>query len=147
MRKYIVETYDGEWQVTTSTPLGDLLHPSRRVKDGLVTLVGKVYALDPRKMRRMPYRPKRFLWLVTEYAQVQLWKEDEPEPVDLFDHNPRNDDRSGAKIATLARSERLRRLVEPKMNIMMMLLLLSIVGNIILGAGLFYLQRGGDLGI
>lgn len=141
MRKYIVETEDGKWRVRTSTPFLDLIHRSH-VKNGTVTLDGKVYTLDPRKMRRLPYRPKRFLWLVVDEAQVQLWKEDDPEPVDLFGHEPRKDDRTATKIGTLARAERLARVLSPKMNMMTILLLFSVIGNVFLALSIFYLQGG-----
>ncbi len=91
----------------------------------------------------MAYRPKRYLWLVKEYAQVQLWKEDDPTPVDLLGHNPPTDDITATKFGVLARSERLKRLVEPKFNLMTLLLLLSIAGNILLAMTIFYQQRGG----
>ncbi len=143
MDKYIVETTDGEWKVWTSTPFKTLMNRSLRVKNGTVTLGGGVYNLNPRRMRRMAYRPKRYLGLVKEWARVQLWTEDNPKPVDLLDHNPPTDDITATKFGILARSERLRRLVSPKLDMLTLLLLLSIAGNLLLGITLFYLQRGG----
>jgi len=138
MRLYIVESLDGEWSIWRSTPLKERLHRVPRVKQGTITLDGKVYVVDPRRFRKLAYKPKRFLWLAKEFMDVQLWKENDPEPRDLFSVTTRDDDITGSVMATLSRSKRLDKLIAPQTDIMSMLLVLSIIGNIALAVVIYY---------
>lgn len=135
MRKYIVETPDGEW----------LFPKPKNLKNGKVTLDKKDYALDPKKMRRYTVRPARYLWLIKREIQVQLWKENVPDPVPLFDHHEPPDGLTGEIMAMASREHRIREVLGSGTDLILILLLLSVVGNIILGVGLFYLQQNGGI--
>lgn len=141
MRKYIIETSDGDWAIWTATPWREATRRAPRVKQGTITLGDCTYDIDAKKMRRLAYKPWRFLKLITEYMQVQVWLENNPTPVELFSHElygleGRDDDRTGRKFAELSRSERLKRLVNPGTDWMTLLLLISVIGNVALGGAI-----------
>jgi len=130
MRRYIVETKDGDWNITNATPLSERMRRAPSVSNGLIHLDGKVYVVDPTKFRRIPYKPRRYLGFVTEYMQVQMWKENDPEPVPFLAENSGAPNISGDVIAQYAKSEHLRRLVQPETNWLFFALILSIVVNL-----------------
>lgn len=140
-RLYIVETHDGEWKIWRSTPMRVFLRLAPKVKKGTVTMGGAIYVLDPSRFRRIPFRPKRSLKLVTDYHLVQIWKENDPEAQELFKTHSRNDDITGETLAQLSRSERLRRLVQPETDIMTLLLGMGLVFSIIANIVLAYNAR------
>lgn len=111
--KYIVESADGRWRAKRVTPGKERRHKDLRPKDGKIKLGDFVYTLNPARMRRERYR-KGFRH---EEAYIQLWEENNPEPMDLFagylDRSKETKDRTGEIITILSRSERLKRLVQP----------------------------------
>lgn len=143
MREYVVEQGDGEQLMWVTTRWRELIRAVPRVRDGTITLDGRVYVVDPRRFRRR--YDWRTLHLGKREVQVQFWKENDPEPVPFFDDDPDKDrgDFTGTVIATLGRSERLRRLVMPETNWLLILLLMSIVGNIALAIVIYNATRGG----
>ncbi len=138
MRKYIVETKDAKWIFATRREI-------RRIDKGMITIRGKAYTIDPTEMRWYPVRPWRYLGLIKQEIQVQVYREDNPEPVPRFDHKPREDGLTGEIVAIAAREHRIREVLSSGMDMMTILLILSIMGNIILGVGLFYLQQNGGV--
>src|SRR5437870_5786475 len=84
MRYYIIEKQDGEWNIVVSTPFKEATRRVPRVRDGTIIIDNKMYTIDPSRFRRLAYRPKRFLWLAKEYAQVGLWRDNDPEQLDFF---------------------------------------------------------------
>lgn len=139
MRRYIVETTDGEWMIIRSTPLREALHRAPKVEAGMVEIQGKFYAIDPKRFRRIPYRPRRFLGLSTEYIYIQLWRENNPEPVDFFHSSTPSI--TGERIAEFARAGRIRQVLAKKTDIMAILLLFSIIGNFLLAFLIYNLTQ------
>src|SRR5437879_1923694 len=138
MRQYIIEKADGDWNIFTSTPLKEAMKRIPKVRNGHIELGGKTYVVDPHRFRRIAYRPKRFLKMVTEYCYVQIWKDNDPEPVDLFSLEGTSPYISGDIMSQLSRSERLRHLVSPQTDWIYIALLLLIVSNVAM-AGMLYL--------
>jgi len=143
MKKYIIEKADGKWNVITSTPFKEALGLVPRVRKGFITVDGMSYAVDPKRFRRLPYRPKRFLKLVTEEAQVQLWKENDPEPIDLFLASENNsENRTAALIAQAMNQTWIEKALSRRgMDWTTMLLLMSIVANIALAGAVWVIGR------
>lgn len=146
VRLYIVETSDGDWNITRSTPLRELLHIVPRVKPpGTITLGKSVYVVDSHKFRRIPYKPKRYLGMVTNYNQVQLWKENDPDAKDLFDVKERDDDITGEVLAQVAKSMKVKRYLQAEQNWMVLLLIMSVLANIAMAVGFIMLANGGTV--
>jgi hypothetical protein len=74
------------------------------------------------------------------WAQVQIWKENNPDPVDFFDAPSREDDMTGDIMAQLSRSKRLSRLIQPEMDwkTIIMAFLIGLLG----GALVVFVYRG-----
>ena len=146
MRRYIVINKDRNASAKTSTPLRESLRMCPRVDNGRITIGGKVYVVDPNLFIRMPYRPKRFLKLVTEYVDIAFWIEDNPEPLDMlayFDEAEREDDITGEVMAVAARAKKIRSILQPETNWLVILLVLSIIGNMALAGVIYSVTRNG----
>lgn len=141
-RLYIVETHDGKWFVWRSTPFREGTGRAPKVHNGMVKLGSAMYAVDPHRFRHIPIRRLRSGWLARSYIDVQLWRENEPEPVDFFDAKVRTDDLAGDIMADLSRSTRLKRLVASQVDMTSILLVLSILGNIILAVMIYFVATG-----
>lgn len=142
-RLYIVESVDGEWSITRSTPMREFLHIVPRVKDpGVITLGRFVYVVDPHRFRRIPYKPKRWLKLATDYHQVQLWRQGDPEPKDLFDAPKRPDDITGGVMAQVAKMKKIKELTFPGTDWKDIVVILCLVVIAVLGIAIFTLVSG-----
>jgi len=115
MDVYIVETQDGEWKEIVSTPFRRLMKRVPRVQMGMIKLYGFPYVSDPKRMRRERYRKARTLYMREYEMRIQLWRENEPDPVDFFDAHstPGSIGVTGETIKLYSKSEHLRRLVQP----------------------------------
>ena len=112
--KYFIEQDTGRTLVKRVTPRQEKRNKNLQPKGGKITLWEFEYTLNPLRMRRERYR----FHLRWEESRMQYWRENDPEPIDLFvglkDPNKKTTDITGDIIKTLSRSERLKRLVQPK---------------------------------
>jgi len=129
MRVYIVEYPDGEWVERTSTPWKEFTHRAPKVKDGMVTLDGLPYVIDPRLMRRETYRNWRSLKLIPHEMTLCLWQWNNPAPIPFF-NEPLPNGIAGETIATYAASQHLKRLVQPDMNWYAIIAIVAVLGLI-----------------
>lgn len=97
---------------------------------GLLTLAKKKYAVDPKKFRKWHIR-NRF-GNIKKTVYVQIWREDEPVPVDFFDSEKKvGDDITGTMLQRLSRIKRLDLITpETQLDWQTMLLIISVIGNL-----------------
>lgn len=132
---YIIETQDGEWKETISTPWRRLIKRVPKVIDGMITIYGRPYVIDPKKMRRERYRMARTLFLREYEMRIQLWRENEPDPVEFFDARttPGSIGVTGETIKLYSKSEHLRRLVQPEKD-WILIVVLAVLASVAAGA-------------
>lgn len=103
---WIVETRAGKWQYKITKgkkgPMPD--------NDGFLNLGGKKYAVDPRKFRDWTIR-QGFLIKRKKYFRVQIWKENDPEPINFL-HVQTPDPRfTSEMISTAMRAKKIREVI------------------------------------
>jgi len=130
MKCWVIVTPDGEkltWWETWQARL------SRRFpkvnKDGMIWLDGKPYVPDPNRYVREYYHPRKYLGLVRKEDVFQYWIQNEPDAVQ-FDKSltPGSIGITGDTIAQYAKSQHLRRLVEPETNWLLIGFICLIIG-------------------
>lgn len=109
-RRYWIETQDAILRLYKANGWNRLTGKVPKVVDGTITIDKKVYVIDPSKYRRT--RIKKFPFR-HEWAEVQIWKENDPEAIPHFGAKPREDDMTGDTMGVLSRSMRLKRLIQP----------------------------------
>jgi hypothetical protein len=123
---WIVESRAGLWKhwVTKGRrgPMPD--------SNGFITFNGKKYAVDPRKFRRWTIKRGLIIKRKLHY-QVELWKENDPTPMDFF-HVKTPDPRfTSEMISTMSKAKRVRDLIRAEqIDIVKVALILSLIMNI-----------------
>lgn len=108
-----------------------------KYRGGMVRLWGKWYGLVPKRMGRTTGRRLRSLYILPVDYHIQFWKEDNPEPIPLFDEDenpPKN--RTGEKIAMFIDETAIRKVVGVPSSILIYILLL------VAGAAIGWLMGG-----
>jgi len=97
---------------------------------GLLTLGKKKYGPDPKKFRKWHIKNK--FGNIKKTVYVQLWREDEPVPIDFFDPEKKvGDDITSTMLQRLSRIKRLDLITsETKLDWQTMLLIVSVLGNL-----------------
>lgn len=114
---WIVETKSGAWKhwITTNRT-GPT--PNRY---GFLSLDGKDYTIDMRKCRPWTFKKWRFM--------VQIWKEDAPTPVPLFDAGEDKTDFTASIINRMSKLKRLELIESEGWDITKIALILSLAIN------------------
>lgn len=141
MREYEIVRTDAERLVWQSTRWRELIRQVPKARDGCITLDGRVYVIDPSRVQR------RYDWRTFHLGKKEVllytWVENNPEQLPIPSKYVKSDDDfTGTVIATLGRSERLRRLVMPETNWLLILLAFSIIGNIALAVMVYQATKG-----
>ncbi|TLX82515.1 MAG: hypothetical protein E6L00_03425 [Thaumarchaeota archaeon] len=123
---WIVETRAGLWQHWISKgkkgPMPDA--------DGFLHLNKKLYAVDPRKFRRWTLRMGLIIKRKRQY-QVQIWKENDPNPIDFLHVKIPDPKFTSSMISTMAKSRRLNKIISgEQFDIVKLALILSLLMNI-----------------
>ena len=97
---------------------------------GLLTLDKRKYAVDPKKFRKWNIRNK--FGNIKKIIYIQLWREDEPVPIDFFSPEKKvGDDITGMMLQRLSRIKRLDLITaETQLDWQTMLLIISVIGNL-----------------
>ena len=132
---WILETKLGTWKDwVTKGKKGPQLN-----ENGCLTLGKKQYPVDAKKFRKWTIKNK--FGDIKHTMYVQIWKEDEPTPLDFFDSEKKvGDDITGTILQRLSRIKRLDLITsDTEMDWKMIILLMSVVGNFAAIAGLIWL--------
>lgn len=123
---WIVETHLGTWKDWVSKGRkGPQLN-----KDGTLTLDKKDYTVDSKKFRKWHIR--NFRGEIKHTVYVQLWRQDEPTPIDFFEPQKQvGDDMTATMLRRLSRIKRLELITaDTEMDPMKIILILSVIGNL-----------------
>jgi|SRR5439155_483894 len=121
------------WLIETKS--GKLRHAVTRGKkgpmpdeDGLINLGGKKYGVNPQRFRDWSFKLGRLSR--KRYYRVQLWKENDPEPLNFF-HITMPDPRfTSEMISTAVKAKKIREVLPNEgFDIIKIALILSLISN------------------
>jgi hypothetical protein len=123
---WIVENRAGIWKHWTTKgrkgPMPD--------SNGFISLDKKQYVVDPRKFRRWTVKTG-FILKRKRIYQVQLWKENDPQPTDFLHVVTPDPKFTSEMIATMSKAKRVRDLIKSEeIDIVKVALILSLIMNI-----------------
>ena len=139
MRWYIVETPDGDWDITESTPWKQRTFRAPYVEQSLVYLHGLPYVVNPKRFRKHTYTPR--FRIKPRTIEIGLWRENEPEQVDFMDPKLRSDDITGKVVEQAIHANKIRKLLEPERDLKMVAILMLAVALIGAIVGMYQLAH------
>jgi hypothetical protein len=129
-RIYGIITADGLWKETWVGAIKRAfkLYP---VVNGKISIKGNDYVVDPKCF--VP-TPKGNLKMV--------WYEGSPTPINFYGKQTETDAFTSNALSAIGRSKKIEKVLAPEKDMTQMLLMLSIIGNFILGGIIYIAMRG-----